>query len=354
MRGEIGFPWPILALTQAYYIPVTQLASVGGIALVSAFVFLLNVLFLFGFRKRRTLIITMIIILLVFTGGYVRFHLISSHPAHEPTLARVAIAQGNVDPALKWELGTQHSYEIYRTISQTIANEDIDLLVWPETAFPGYLKRHPYWRYSMQNFVDSLGVPIATGASHYEFIDSVRVRYNPAFLVRPGGREIFRFYAKNHLVPFGERVPFQVLFPDLGKLNFGQAEFTPGGEVVVWPVSVNNDTIFAAPLICYEAVFPYISRQAALDGAQFLLNMTNDGWLQGTTEPEQHLLLSSFRSIETGRSLVRSTNTGISGFVTPAGQILDRLPEGIRGAVFEDIYAPVETFYLKGGWLLAL
>ncbi|MBD3166574.1 hypothetical protein GF324_08245, partial [bacterium] len=144
--------------------------------------------------------------------------------------------------------------------------------------------------------------------------------------------------------------PFQWLFPDLGKLNFGQAEFRPGPGVVAWATTADGSSLKTSPLICYEAIFPDLGRDAAKLEANTLLNLTNDGWLDGTTEPEQHLLLSRVGSIETGRTLVRATNTGISAFVTPDGSIHHRLPLKTRGGAVMDIPPPVHTLYLRGGW----
>ncbi|MDP8207153.1 MAG: apolipoprotein N-acyltransferase [Candidatus Electryonea clarkiae] len=351
MQGELGFPWVTLALTQAEYLPIIQIASVGGTPLVSAWVAAINGIAAAGRDRKMTSVVLILIVLMTWGGGYIREYSISVRDS-ENNLGSIALVQGNIEPAKKWELGADHSLGIYWSITRNVINAEKPILVvWPETAAPVYLKRSRQWRNKMQAFVDSVGVPVATGGSHYEIENGVKNRYNSSFLIKPGAKGVMDWYAKIHLVPFGERVPFQKIYPDLGKLNFGQAEFKPGSGIKAWEIDGKDGQVKVSPLICYEAIFPDLGRDAVRAGAQVIINHTNDGWLAGTSEPEQHLLLSRFRSIETGLALVRATNTGISAIISPSGRILRKLPEGIRGALTAGIPEPVKTPYIKGGWL---
>ncbi|MBD3166438.1 apolipoprotein N-acyltransferase, partial [bacterium] len=207
-RGELGFPWVFLSLTQSYYLPVMQLTAVGGTALVSAWTTLLNALLLQRFDRRIKVAVLVTLLALTYAGGYMRIALVRK-TMEGPSPGRIGLAQGNIDAAVKWKKGAKYSIDIYETISRELVQQDVDLIVWPETATPVRLQQSRIWRPYMQALVDSLGVPVVTGASHHEWEDGERVRYNAAFMVRPDGHEQFDFYAKVHLVPFGERVPFQ-------------------------------------------------------------------------------------------------------------------------------------------------
>jgi apolipoprotein N-acyltransferase len=140
--------------------------------------------------------------------------------------------------------------------------------------------------------------------------------YNSAFLVAPDG-VIGQRYDKAHLVPFGEYVPLRRWLPFVGKLVAQVGDFVAGtpGQVLKWREHR------LAPLICYEAIFPALTRAAALNGADLLVNLTNDAWYGRTSAPYQHLSLCVFRAVESRRSFIRAANTGISGFIDPTGRI---------------------------------
>jgi apolipoprotein N-acyltransferase len=146
--------------------------------------------------------------------------------------------------------------------------------------------------------------------------------YNSAFLVASDGR-IGPRYDKSHLVPFGEYVPLRRWLPFVGKLVAQVGDFVAGppGQVLEW------GTHRLAPLICYEAIFPALTRAAVQNGADLLLNLTNDAWYGRTSAPYQHLSLCVFRAVESRRSFIRAANTGISGFIDPTGRI--EVPTGL-------------------------
>jgi apolipoprotein N-acyltransferase len=119
-------------------------------------------------------------------------------------------------------------------------------------------------------------------------------------------------------VPFGEYVPFKKWLPFLGKIVAQVGDFRPGkvGNTIPW----RNEQLGVQ--ICYEIIFPRLSRAMAKNGASILINITNDAWFGKTSGPYQHFSMTVFRAVENRRSLARSANTGISGFIDPAGRIL--------------------------------
>ena len=169
--------------------------------------------------------------------------------------------------------------------------------------------------------------------------------YNSAFLVDPAGR-IGPRYDKAHLVPFGEYVPLRRWLPFVGKLvaQVGDFEAGPPGQVVKW----KDHRI--APLICYEAIFPALTRAAVRNGADLLVNLTNDAWYGRTSAPYQHLSLCVFRAVESRRSFVRAANTGISGFIDPTGRITSPTDLFVDAVVSHDVPAlSVSSIYTRIG-----
>jgi apolipoprotein N-acyltransferase len=142
--------------------------------------------------------------------------------------------------------------------------------------------------------------------------------FNSAYLVAPNG-EVLGRYDKAHLVPFGEYVPFGKYFPFIGKMVEGVGDFKAGekGKTLAW------DTCRLGIQICYEIIFPSLSRALTQNGAALLINMTNDAWYGRSSGPYQHFSMVVFRAVENRRSLIRAANTGISGFIDPAGRILE-------------------------------
>ncbi len=153
-------------------------------------------------------------------------------------------------------------------------------------------------------------------------------------------------YSKIKLVPFGEAIPFETVIPFLKKVDFGEADFWPGSERVIFE-HANGD--FSA-LICYESIFPRLARQFVVGGAELLVNVTNDVWYGRTSMPFQHASMAVMRAIENRRSLARSANSGVSMMVDPHGRVLSRLGIFEEGFLVENL--PVvssRTFYSTYG-----
>lgn len=179
--------------------------------------------------------------------------------------------------------------------------------------------------------VGSIAVETFPEASYPKF-----KQYNSALVYDPDGRQRPARYDKNHLVPFGEIVPFRY-----GRLHFlyrrlnalspfsdkGRYEYslTPGGELTVFELATGGRTWRFGTPICYEDVMPYIIRRFVWDGPRrrvdFLVNMSNDGWFQYSAELPQHLAICVFRAVENRVGFARAVNTGISGFIDPNGRV---------------------------------
>jgi apolipoprotein N-acyltransferase len=175
--------------------------------------------------------------------------------------------------------------------------------------------------------------------------------YNSGNLISPQGEWVAR-YDKIHLVPFGEYVPFKRVFGFAGGLTKEVGDFLPGSSRAPLPAGDTKLGVF----ICYESIFPDEIRQFVANGAQVLVNISNDGWYGDSGAYAQHLRQVRMRAVENSRWLLRDTNTGVTAVIDPDGRIVSRAPRKMRTAL-EANYARsnVTTFYTRhGDWFAYL
>lgn len=245
--------------------------------------------------------------------------------------------------------------------------DDVTVLIWPESAFPFILARDAGVLGAIgallpQNTVLLTGAARDGDLSFRPAGDSAgrpQHTYFNAIQVVASGGFILDNYDKVHLVPFGEYLPFRSLFDRLGIRQFVHIPggFEPGTDRKL--LFVPGLPAAAAPLICYEAIFPGEVTPGQTNGERpgLLLNVTNDGWFGTTSGPYQHFAQARLRAIEEGLPLVRAANTGISAIVDPYGRVLAELPLGsegvLDGALPQAIPAPLfAEFPLAGALFL--
>jgi apolipoprotein N-acyltransferase len=232
---------------------------------------------------------------------------------------------------------------------QSTGVRDATILIWPESAFPFFLKREAD---AMAQIAELLpkGTVLITGAVRApDLPPGTRVTraYNSIYAIDHDG-SILSTYDKLHLVPFGEYLPFQDLMEKLGfvQLTKVQGGFIPGDRRRTMALPRAPRVL---PLICYEAIFPgdVASRD---DRPGWIVNLTNDGWFGISTGPYQHLQQTRLRAIEEGLPIVRAANTGISAVIDPLGRIIARLDLGIEGVLDSPLPIAIPpTFYARTG-----
>jgi apolipoprotein N-acyltransferase len=156
--------------------------------------------------------------------------------------------------------------------------------------------------------------------------------FNAAFALSPAG-ETTAVYRKIHLVPFGEFIPFKKVLYFVSPLVERFTDFSAGGSVVMLPVGGG----VVSTAICYEVVYPSLSREAVAAGSQLLTTITNDAWYGESSAPYQHFAMASMRAIEQGRYLARAANTGISGVVDPYGRVVVQSATFEQAGLVEDV-----------------
>ncbi|MFZ5569360.1 MAG: apolipoprotein N-acyltransferase [Thermodesulfobacteriota bacterium] len=338
-----GFPWGCLGYSQYQVLPLIQLADLTGVYGVSFLIVMANaalfLLVMYWFRRdwqgnavaRKTAVFTGVAFLsaavAAWTYGNHRIGFLEARMAGAAQKT-ISVIQGNIDQSVKWDPAFQAAtVRKYLSLSRRAAAEKPDLIVWPETATPFYfLAPHATkLTWLVQNGIRDIGTYFLIGSPSFIREIGRLEYYNSAYLMDPAGRPLQK-YDKVHLVPYGEYVPLKKWFPFLGKLVAQVGDFRGGKKGATLHWSGNRLGV----QICFEIIFPELSRSMADNQADLLINITNDAWFGKTGAPYQHLSMALFRAVENRRSLARAANTGISGFIDPIGRIT------AATALFED------------------
>jgi apolipoprotein N-acyltransferase len=343
-----GFPWALLADSQVRHLPLIQIASITGAYGVSFVVMLVNLTIAAYFHRRHPRItlsgnhhaatasdgwphatagMTTLIVLSSYLFGLQRLHRPLASPSSRPV--RVALLQGNIDQYKKWDksyvLEIQKTYEALTT--QTLTFKP-DLIVWPETSVPGYLLQEPSLKTWLRALVRKSKTSHLVGSpAMYN-----ERAYNSAFSITPEG-DIDGEYAKQHLVPFGEIVPWSNVLGRFIRVLNELGGFAAGERSPVLAVAAGGRLCRVGVNICYEAIFPNLVRQSVLAGAEIIANLTNDGWYMRTAAPYQHLAPNILRAVENDRWVIRANNTGVTALIDPSGRVRHASPIFQRGLV---------------------
>ena len=315
-----GFGWASLGHSQYKNLIFLQAADVTGVFGISFLIVLANVavkewMELLIRKKKDGQLFKLTLaaaVIMLLAGGYGIYRL---RQKMDGPMVSVAVIQGNIPQELKWhEPLWPDIMEKYKVLTRQAALDKPELIIWPETSFPGYLGEHDDFFDQLRGFVAQGGIPLLLGS----VVKEGDKYYNSAILISGKG-EIEERHDKLHLVPFGEYIPFRRFFPFLSQI-VPIADFSNGSKFNLFPVPANPGRHLAV-LICFEDSVGYLSRTFVREGAQLLVNLTNDAWFGDTKAAFMHLQTSVFRSVENRRELIRSTNTGVSCFIDAKGRI---------------------------------
>lgn len=352
-----GLPWGLAGVTQHRSIRLIQIASVTGVYGISFVVMLVNaVIYECELRRGRRCLAPVAAAAIAIGSclAYGAWWLGRGRGTGEGV--KVAMVQGNVPQEEKFGEGFQGEIlDRFCSLTLGLKREEPDLIVWPETSVPGYYWYDPRIRAAVAALEEQIRTPLLLGSTHVSDLENKKY-YNSAFFVDENGRTAGR-YDKIHLVLFGEIVPCKRIFPFLMRVVPFEEDFTPGTEFTVFPL---NRARFSA-LICFEDIMPDLARNFVREGAEFIVNITNDAWFGRTSQPYQHAAHAVFRCVENCVSMVRATNTGLSCYMDPHGAVTGVLRDEagreiyVEGtAVSEVPIARVSTFYTRHGNLFAI
>jgi apolipoprotein N-acyltransferase len=399
-----GMPMPCLGHTQYRWIGLIQisdLAGAYGVAFVVVFVAASLARMLPCDQQRRCFwpVVPMAALLAaVLVYGHVR-----TSGAYTSPGPRIALIQGSIDTDIcsepdaetRQRILKERCDQIYREyvgLSDEAVREygRIDLMVWPESMLPEPMvtyetdaTRPADWDCSEAEFRDWLpkaaectlsvmeqlakrfDAPLVLGVDKQHFGVNRHSTYNCAAFVGRDGK-MLAHYAKTHLVPYGEYVPFAAYFPWLARFMPLPISAVPGDKPAAFDLAWGEKTVRLAPNICYESVLPHLIRDQvnalAADGREpaVLVNVTNDGWFWGSSELDIHLACGIFRAVECRKPLLIAANTGFSAWVDGDGRILRQGPRRAKGTILAEVQLDHRTsWYLRfgdwfaGGCLLA-
>jgi len=315
-----GFPWASLGYSQYRVLPLIQIADITGVYGLSFLIALANVVLLWiirgavmkGHSVYPTKSAALLFVLLIATLGY-GFMRLNSVEKGAPL--KVALIQGNIPQDVKWDPAFKDStIKVYEKLTNEACASGTDLVVWPESATPFYFQDEPGYAARIKRLVVDVESYLITGSPAYDIVDGAIKYRNSAILLSPTGQLLGRT-DKIHLVPFGEYVPLAKMLPFVHKLVVGIGDFSPGTDTV--PLSIKKCKL--GVLICFEGIFPEISRGYVRAGSKLLVNITNDAWYGRSSAPYQHLSMSVFRAVENRVPLVRAANTGITAIIDSRG-----------------------------------
>jgi apolipoprotein N-acyltransferase len=383
-----GLPWDLLGIAQVDNPLLTRLAPITGAYGISFVIAAVNALWLVRIRirdRRHTRTILTLAGVIVIVLYLVGLHFIAN-PVSGPTTATATLVQENIEvgaantgpqpttqqylesfsylsryPPPYYLLGTPElpgTPSVYVVHSHNgepdtgvVQPSPTNLIVWPESPAP-FEDLDPQFRTAMSALAQTAHAPIIVGNTGFEPNPSARSGYTPynraAFITADG---IFAgHYDKMHLVPFGEYVPYKQLFFFAKNLLNEVGSFEPGAQRTVFTTGGHTYGVF----ICYESIFGDEMRHYAQQGADVLINISNDGWYGDTSAAWQHLNMVRMRAIENHRWILRATNTGVTAAINPFGRVTAAAPRHIRTSLRAHFaYEHDLTFYATHGDLFA-
>lgn len=356
--GHLAFPWARIADSQYLVTPIIQIADIVGeeglsflLVLASASVAKVALYFM----NRRpvksafpTAWAVVSVALIVAAVGYGYFRLGEKNPAAKPV--RVALIQGNIDQARKWDKSyIRPQLEIYTRRTVQAASEGIKTIIWPETAAPFFFGQDPAGDAMIKELSRETGATIIFGSPAYTERDGKIIAYNRSWVVRPDG--FTQSYDKVHLVPFGEYVPFSNVLSFVHRVVTAIGEMEPGPAVM----TLDAGEFKAGVQICYEVIFPRYSREIGAMGGTALVNITNDSWYGDSPASRQSLAMGVFRAVENRIPMLRAAQSGVSAIVNDRGQIVGETPLFVETTLVGE-FAPkagTPTVYARMGDLFS-
>jgi apolipoprotein N-acyltransferase len=375
-RSSLSFlslPWNLLAHSQYRYLPLIQISDLTGIYGVSFLLVMVNefvsqVLEHAAERRRREsptssnrdstwrprIIVVGVMVIVTLSYGFLKLR-----EEDSSRRLRVAVVQANVLTRDRMSVEDQIQHlRAYDRLTREAAKERPDLIVWPSSSLPGPLTSRVS-SILVRRAAHETGVHVLVGGAGGDKFtparDGMLPYSNSEFLVAPSGR-VEGQYNKIRLTPFNEYVPLRGTIRLPGWITTLKDSFVAGTEYTLFQV---GDARFGTP-ICWENTFPEVFRRFVRDGAQFMVSVTNEGFFGNTSGPHQTLAMNVFRAVENRVTIARAATTGVSGFISAKGEVLERVTDGrgrdlfVAGVVVRDVpLSDVRTFYTLHGDVFA-
>lgn len=330
--GTFGFTWGNLALSQVHSLPMIQVLDLTGAFPLAGLIVLVNGTIALGARRQagqpwsiahwKPVGVALVPVVCVLLYGAYRL----AQPL-PPTTFSCEIVQGNIAGGDKFDKGPNAIYrEADHYLQLTAQHPDTNMVLWPETAMPTWMRNNPRLLDELRTAVRKQHRYLMTGTLDWSGQQPDIKFYNAVGMFDPSGN-LMGFDYKRHLVPYGEYVPGRAWMPSfLTHINILEMDFTPGQDPHIFDLPFGK--IGAG--VCYDGIFPDAMRPVVLAGAQVLTLVTNDAWYKDTTAPRVLDAHAALRAVENHRYVLRAANTGISSVIEPTGRIVASTP------VFQD------------------
>lgn len=343
-----GFPWLLTGYSQTGSLRLMQVADLVGVYGVSFVIVWANTALVWTWHGRargrsRLAPAALGVAMLAACMGYGSAAL--RRWDHTEQKYSAALLQGNLsldEP----EASLAGKYkEGYVRMADQLGSRKVDLLVLPESPSPIIYQYDQDYRETLRRLARRYTLGMIFNNINYRTVEGTARYFNSAFFMDGNGTETGR-YDKMHLVPFGEYIPLKRLFFFSETISKDVGDFYPGSEYLTIPMDGHE----VNALICFEAVFPDLSREFIRRGSQLIVNLTNDAWYGDTSAPYQHLMMARWRAVESRRFLLRAANSGFSAVIEPSGRIQVRtslLREDTAIGAFA--FLAGNTFYVRLG-----
>lgn len=325
-----GFPWGNLGYALAKRVELIQVADLAGAYGVSFLIVFTNATgaYLLSRNKFRRKAIHLLVLGLLFAFyllyGRVRLKTLET----EKTLENIALIQTNIPSEIKWNSSYfSQNFEKLKLLLLLAKYKGAELIITPETVLPYAWGETPELKEDVEKLIQEIKLPLLLGSPYYQ----AGRYYNASILFSEGGK-IEDVYFKNHLVPFGEYLPFPEILSFLGEI-YPIGSYSKGKELKIFHYAGNRFSV----LICYENIFSELAREATLKGADFLINQSDEAWFRKSSEIYLHNQIAIYRTIENRRSLLRATNTGLSCLIDPGGKLAKSLEPFKEGVLLVDV-----------------
>lgn len=355
-----GNPWVLLGYSQVGVDPVVEIADLAGVYGVSFVIATVNAALaeccLARLVDRRALrrvaqylAISATVLVLALAYGHLRIAAIARWQQPSAPI-RVAIIQGNLDLGSQWraEFYGENLATYLRLTIEELRKSEAPLVVWPENAMSFFLESEPLYQEAIGHALTPFRAQLIAGGPYVRSSAPAEF-YNSAFVISPAGRVVAR-YDKEHLLPFGEYFPFPHL--DFLRRSFRRVrEFTPGSPGAALPTVAGP----AGVLICNELLFPEIARARVAAGASYLLNLSNDTWINSRKFSAIAFDIGVLRAVEERRYLVRASTSGPSAIVDHLGRVVTQSGQFTR-EVLAGLVRPntTRTVYSRVGDVFAV
>lgn len=321
--GPFGVTAGGIGYSQAAFLPLIQIASFTSVYGISFLVVLVNAtianLFMEPATKRRGSVIFVLVLLAVVYGyGRLALNWNQEFPSNVPEARlKLALIQPNIDQKDKLNPSkVPEIFNIHKELTTKAKKYNPDIIIWPETAIFTYLLHDPFYSTRIKKLAIDANTWLVLGTPHY-FEGNA---YNSIISISPSGEVVAR-YDKEHLVPFGEYLPFRnILFPILKGVGYYDSEYNSNPK----PKSIKAAGAKIAAAVCFESTLPGVIRKRVTKDTDFILLVTNDSWFNDSSALYDHLNCDVFRAIENRKYFIQVGNTGISAIIDPHGRILKR------------------------------